>query len=80
MKYESPRLATPNPLEPAKYNGEQVEARLGHRIESSNVCPNLNETIDAKIERVKEKARQQITKVAVDAHAKINALESKRPQ
>lgn len=77
--YQKPRLATPNPLQPAQYNKEQVEARLGRKV-SSNVVRNMDDVggIDRQIEAEKQRAREQIGRIAGNATAKIARLEEQK--
>lgn len=77
-----PRLATPNPLQPAQYNREQTEARMLSRHAGSSTVRCLNEqahaTLDERIAEIKAQARSRITKIATEATTKIARINAQK--
>lgn len=77
-----PRLATPNPLQPAQYNREQQEQRMLSRHAGFSAVRCLDEqanaTLDERIADIKTRARSRISKIASEATAQIARLETQK--
>jgi len=79
---KKPRLATPNPLQPAQYNRESVLARTISRGTGSSVVPVLNEQVSQSVEdriaEIKSRARSRIGKIVEEASAQIARIQAER--